>query len=208
MKPGCMMAPIPAALISCSDKDGNTNLITAAWTGIINSEPPMTYVSIRPERFSHHMIKETGEFVINLTTKDMVRGTDLCGVRSGRDTDKWELSGFTKEEASKVKCPLVKESPVCIECRVTEIKKLGSHDMFMAEILAVDADDRFFDEAGRFDLNKAGLAAYVHGSYVELGKSLGTFGFSVRKHTGKEAGTQKGKHLKTGRYRKRTNAPK
>lgn len=168
----------------------------------------MTYVSIRPERFSHHMIKETGEFVINLTTKDMVRGTDLCGVRSGRDTDKWELSGFTKEEASKVKCPLVKESPVCIECRVTEIKKLGSHDMFMAEILAVDADDRYFDEAGRFDLNKAGLAAYVHGSYVELGKSLGTFGFSVRKHTGKEAGTQKGKHLKTGRYRNRTNAPK
>lgn len=181
MKPGCMMAPIPAALISCADKEGNTNLITAAWTGIINSEPAMTYVSIRPERFSHHMISESGEFVINLTTKEMARGTDLCGVKSGRDTDKWGLSGFSKEEAAMVKCPLVKESPVCIECRVAEVRSLGSHDMFIAEILAVDADEKYFDESGRFDLNKAGLMAYVHGSYVELGKVIGTFGFSVRK---------------------------
>ena len=181
MKPGCMMAPLPAALISVADKNGNSNLLTAAWTGIINSEPPMTYVSIRKERFTHHMIKETGEFVINLTTKDMVRGTDLCGVKSGRDVNKWELAGFTPVKAATVKAPLVAESPVSLECVVTEIKELGSHDMFIAKITAVSCEDKYFDENGRFNLKKAGLISYSHGSYMETGKQAGTFGFSVKK---------------------------
>ena len=188
MKPGCMMGPLPAVLVSCADKEGNTNLITAAWTGILNSEPPMAYVSIRPERFSHHMIKETGEFVINLTTAAMAAGTDLCGVKSGRDTDKWKAGGFTPEKAAEVKCPIVKESPVSVECRVKQILPLGSHDMFLGEIVAVDADDAYFDRNGRFDLNRAGLISYVHGSYVDAGKVLGTFGYSVRKKPVKKTG--------------------
>lgn len=186
MKPGCMMAPLPAVLVSCIDKEGNTNLITAAWTGILCSEPPMTYVSIRKERFSHHMIEETGEFVINLTTREMARGTDLCGVKSGREVNKWELAGFTPEAAATVKAPIVAESPVSIECRVMEKKELGSHDMFMAEITAVNCDEKYFDENGRFDLNAPGLISYTHGSYVESGKVIGTFGFSVKKRTGKK----------------------
>jgi len=181
MKPGCMMGPLPAVLVSCADKEGNTNLITAAWTGILNSEPPMAYVSIRPERHSHHMIKETGEFVINLTTVKMAKGTDTCGVKSGRDTDKWKAGGFTPEKAARVNCPIVKESPVSVECKVKQILPLGSHDMFIGEILAVDADDAYFDKTGRFDLNKAGLMSYTHGAYVEPGKVIGTFGYSVRK---------------------------
>lgn len=191
MKPGCMIGPLPAVLVSCADKDGNSNLITAAWTGILNSEPPMAYVSIRPERFSHHMIKETGEFVINLTTAAMAAGTDTCGVRSGRDTDKWKAGGFTPERAAAVSCPIVKESPVSVECRVKEILPLGSHDMFIGEILAVDAEDAYFEEDGRFDLNKAGLMSYVHGSYVDAGKVIGTFGYSVRKKPAKKAGGRK-----------------
>lgn len=181
MKPGCMMSPLPAALVTCADKEGNSNLLTVAWTGIVNSEPPMTYVSIRKERFSHHMIEETGEFVINLTTKAMARGTDLCGVKSGRDGNKWELSGFTPEKAATVNVPLVAESPVCLECKVTEKKELGSHDMFLAKITAVSCDEKYFDEKGCFDLNAPGLMSYNHGSYVENGKVIGTFGFSVRK---------------------------
>jgi len=185
MKPGCMLGPLPAALVSCADKEGKSNLITAAWCGIANSEPPMAYVSIRPERFSHHMIEETGEFVINLTTEEMARGTDLCGVKSGRDTDKWKLGGFTPAKAACVSCPIVEESPVSIECRVTEVLHLGSHDMFLSEILAVDADDRFFDEKGAFKLEDAGLISYIHGAYFTQGKKLGTFGYSVKKKSKK-----------------------
>ena len=175
------MAPLPAVLVSCADREGNTNLITAAWSGIVNSEPPMTYVSIRKERFSHHMIEESGEFVINLTTAAMARGVDLCGVKSGRDGDKWALSGFTKGEASTVKAPVVLESPVSLECQVTEKKELGSHDMFLARITAVNCDEKYFDPDGRLDLDAPGLLCYNHGTYTECGKKLGTFGFSVRK---------------------------
>lgn len=186
MKPGCMMAPVPAALVSCIDREGNTNLITIGWTGIVNSEPPMTYVSVRKERWSHHMIEETGEFVINMTTKDMAKGTDLCGVRSGRDCNKWELSGFTPVQASTVKAPIVKESPVSLECRVVEKKELGSHDMFLAEITAVNCDEQYFDENDRFDMNAPGIISYNHGSYITAGKVIGTFGFSVRKKPAKK----------------------
>jgi len=180
-KPGCMLAPVPAALISCADKKGNSNLITLAWVGTINSEPPMLSISVRQSRYSYHMIQETGEFVVNLTTKDMVKMVDKCGVISGEKVDKWKESGFTQEPASKINVPLVKESPVNIECRVVETKNLGSHVMFMAEVLAVDVDDRYFDEKDRLNMNAMDLVAYSHGSYLELGNVLGTFGFSVKK---------------------------
>ena len=183
-----MVAPVPAALVRCADHEGNSNLITIGWTGTVNTHPPMAYISVRPERFSHHMIEESGEFVINLTTVSMMRGVDTCGVRSGRDVDKWALTGFTKGPASVVHAPIVVESPVNIECKVTQVLHLGSHDMFLAEVVAVQADEQYFDERGAFDLNAAGLAAYVHGSYVALGDVLGTFGYSVRK---KPAGNKK-----------------
>lgn len=203
MKPGCMLAPLPAALVSCADKEGNTNLITVAWTGIANSEPPMAYISVRPERFSHHMILETGEFVINLTTEKMAKGTDLCGVKSGKDTDKWKAAGFTKGKASVLSCPIVEESPVSIECRVAQVLSLGSHDMFLAEIVAVDAEEKYFDEQDRFDLNAAELVSYTHGSYVEPGKVIGTFGYSVRK---KPVSSKSGK--KPAQKTKKTGAAK
>lgn len=193
MKPGCMLAPLPAALVSCADKEGTANLITVAWTGIANSEPPMAYISVRPERFSYHMIRETGEFVINLTTEKMAKGTDLCGVKSGKDTDKWKASGFTKGKASVLACPIVEESPVSIECRVTQVLSLGSHDMFLAEIVAVDAEEKYFDEKGRFDLNAARLISYTHGAYTQPGDVIGTFGFSVRKKPVQKAGSARKK---------------
>ncbi len=180
-KPGNMLYPVPAVLVSCADKDGNVNAFTAAWTGTVCTNPPMVYVSVRPERYSYGMIKETGEYVINLTTQRMAKATDFCGVRSGRDMDKFKETGLTLEPASKVKAPLIKESPVNIECRVTEIKELGSHHMFLAEVEAVHVDDRYFDSNGRFNLNKAGLISYSHGEYYGLGDLIGTFGYSVRK---------------------------
>ena len=181
LKPGNLLAPVPAALISCRDAAGNDNLITLAWVGTVCSTPPMLSVSIRPERHSYQMIRETGEFAVNLTTEAMARMTDLCGVRSGRDTDKWELSGLHRQAASVISCPIVEESPVSLECRVTQVIPLGSHDMFLAEIVAVDAAEDLFDETDRMDLGKAGLIAYVHGAYQSLGRTLGTFGYSVRK---------------------------
>ena len=181
MKPGNMVYPLPAALVSCADKAGNTNLITVAWTGTICSDPAMLYISVRPERYSYHMIAETGEFVLNLTNETIIKATDMCGVRSGRDVDKWKLTGLTPEKANIVKAPLVKESPVSIECKVVEVKKLGSHDMFIAEVVAVDADEKYFDKDGRFDLNAAGLIAYSHGDYLKTGEKVGSFGYSVKK---------------------------
>jgi len=181
MKPGNMVYPLPAALVSCADKKGNSNLITVAWTGTICSDPAMLYISVRPERYSHHMLEETGEFVLNLTAEKIIKAVDMCGVKSGADTDKWKLTGLTPEKARKVSVPLVKESPVNIECRIFEKKELGSHDMYMAEVIAVNADERLFDEKGRFDLNKSGLIAYSHGEYYTLGKKTGSFGYSVKK---------------------------
>ena len=180
-KPGCMLAPVPAALISCGNKDGNDNLITLAWVGTVNSEPPMVTISVRKSRYSYPMIEETGEFVINLTTEDMVEMVDKCGVITGAKEDKWKVSGFTREKALKVNCPLVKESPVNIECKVIEAKELGSHVMFLAEVLAVDVDEAYFDENDRFNMDDMKLVAYCHGSYMSLSQVLGTFGFSVRK---------------------------
>ncbi len=185
-KPGNMLYPVPAALISCRDKEGRSNLLTVAWCGTVCSDPPMVSVSIRKERFSHDMILETGEFVLNLTTESMVKAVDFCGVRSGKNMDKWEASGLHEEAASRVSAPLVKESPVSIECRVTEVKELGSHDLFLAEVVSVDVDEHCLDERGSLDLKKCGLTVYSHGEYMALGRSLGTFGFSVKKETRKK----------------------
>lgn len=180
-KPGTMLNPVPAVMVSCGD-DENKNIITVAWTGIINSEPPMTYVSVRKERHSHDIIKKSGEFVINLTTEKLAFATDYCGVRSGRDVDKFKEQNLTPEKSKVVKCPSIAESPVNIECRVTEIKELGSHDMFMAEIVNVSVDEELMDDNGKLCLEDAGLIAYNHGHYFALKKApLGRFGYSVMK---------------------------
>ncbi len=180
-KAGNMIYPVPAVLVSTADKAGNTNIFTAAWTGTVCTAPPMAYISVRPERYSYHMLRETGEFVINLTTKKLVKATDYCGVRSGRDVDKWKEMKLTPGRAQKVAVPVIEESPVNIECRVTEVKELGSHHMFLAQVVAVSVDESYIDETGRFALNETGLIAYSHGEYLGLGEVLGAFGYSVRK---------------------------
>ena len=179
-KPGTLLAPAPPALVSCGTMEAH-NVLTAAWTGIVNSEPPMTYVSIRPERYSHGIIQEKGEFVINLPCEAIVKATDLCGVKSGRDVDKFALAGLTAEPSNVVAAPGIAECPISLECKVREVYKLGSHDMFLADIVAVDVDSKFVDEKGALHLEKVGLLAYAHGGYYGLGRQLGTFGFSVRK---------------------------
>ena len=179
-KPGTLLAPAPPALVSCGTMEAH-NVLTAAWTGIVNSEPPMTYVSIRPQRHSHSIIKEKGEFVINLPTEAIVKATDLCGVKSGRDVDKFALAGLTAEPSNLVAAPGIAECPISLECKVREVTRLGSHDMFLADIVAVDVDPKYVDEKGALHMEKAGLLAYAHGAYFGLGKQLGTFGFSVRK---------------------------
>ena len=181
-KPGTMVYPLPAALISCGTYEGVSNLFTVAWTGTICTHPPMLYISVRPERYSYGLIRETMEFTLNLTTASMARATDWCGVRSGRDYDKWKETGLTKERGVKVACPSVGESPLSIECRVKSIMSLGSHDMFIADVLNVLADENYIDaETGAFDLGASGLMAYSHGGYYPLGEKIGGFGFSVKK---------------------------
>lgn len=181
-KPGTLVYPLPAALVSCGSYDGESNLLTIAWTGTICTNPPMLYISVRPERYSYDMIRSTMEFTVNLTTASMARATDWCGVRSGRVYDKWEETGLTKIKGIKVSCPSVGESPLSIECRVKEIMSLGSHDMFIADVVNVIADDRYLDPAtGTFDLAASGLMAYSHGGYYELSEKIGGFGFSVKK---------------------------
>ncbi|MBQ8215276.1 MAG: flavin reductase family protein [Clostridia bacterium] len=179
-KGGALMAPLPPALITCGTME-NPNVMTAAWTGIINTRPPKTYVSIRPERYSYGLIKETGELVINLTTESLVRTADFCGVRSGRDLNKFEKCGITPIPSTAVSAPTLAESPLSIECKVFEVMELGSHHMFLLDVVAVTADERLMDKSGRLCLEKSGLAAYAHGEYFALGKKLGDFGFSVRK---------------------------
>lgn len=179
-KPGTMIYPLPAVMVSCGDME-KSNIITVAWTGTICTDPAMTYVSIRPERYSYDLIKSTGEFVINLTTHDLAYATDWAGVKSGRDIDKFEALNLTKEKASVVNCPMIKESPISIECKVKEIKELGSHHMFIAEVVAVNADEQYFDETGKFCLEKAKPITYSHGQYYEIGEHIGKFGFSVKK---------------------------
>lgn len=180
-KPGNMLYPVPAVLVSVADSEGKDNLITIAWTGTVCSDPAMTYISVRKERYSHHMLKENKEFVINLVSKEICRAADFCGVRSGRDLDKFEAIGLTREKASTVNVPLVKESPVNIECKVTQVLELGSHDMFLAKVTAVQVDESLLDEKGKLDLNKAHLVAYSHGEYQTFDNILGTFGYSVKK---------------------------
>ena len=181
-KPGNMIYPLPAVMVSTADKKGNSNILTVAWTGTVCTNPPMAYISVRPERYSYHMIKESGEFVINLTTKKLIRATDYCGVRSGRNVDKWKECRLTKSSAKSLKyAPVIEEAPVNIECKVKSIQELGSHHMFLAEVTAVQVDETYMDEKGKFDLNRTGLIAYSHGEYLDLGKKLGTFGYSVRK---------------------------
>ena len=179
-KPGTLLAPAPPALVSCGTMEEH-NVLTAAWTGIVNSEPPMTYVSIRPQRHSHSIIQEKGEFVINLPTEAIVKATDLCGVKSGRDVDKFALAGLTAEPSNLVAAPGIAECPISLECKVREVTHLGSHDMFLADIVAVDVDPKYVDEKGALHRETAGLLAYAHGAYFGLGKQLGTFGVSVRK---------------------------
>jgi len=181
-KPGNMVYPLPAVMVSCADKEGHDNIITIAWTGTICTNPAMLYISVRPTRYSYHLIRESGEFVVNLTTKDLVKATDWCGVRSGRDVDKWSEMHLTRGNAQTlIYAPIIEESPVNIECQVVKVEELGSHHMFFAKVTGVQVDDRFMQDNGKFALNKTGLLAYSHGEYFDLGKSLGTFGYSVKK---------------------------
>ena len=184
--PGNMLYPLPAVMVSVTDGQGNDNIITVAWTGTICTNPPMVYISVRPSRYSYEMLKKTGEFVINLTTEELAFATDYCGVRSGRDVDKFKEAHLTKEPAQFVKAPMIKESPVSIECKVTEVKELGSHHMFLAEVLAVHAQQEYIDKNNKFQLNKAKPIVYSHGEYLGTGKSLGTFGYSVKKRKKQE----------------------
>lgn len=179
-KPGTFIYPLPAVLVSSGDMD-NSNLITVAWTGILNTNPAVVYISVRPSRYSYELIKNSGEFIINLTNEDLVKVTDWCGVKSGRDIDKFKEMNLTKEKANFVKCPMLKESPVSVECKVREIKELGSHHVFVADVLAINADSEYIDDNGAFDISKCDLIAYSNGHYYSLGKKLGRFGFSVQK---------------------------
>jgi len=180
-RPGNMLYPLPAVMVSCQRADEKPNIITVAWAGTVCSSPAMVSISVRPDRYSYDIIKETGEFVINLVTKDLVFATDYCGVRSGRDVDKFKEMHLTAEPSKKVLAPSIAESPVNIECKVVDIRELGSHHMFIAEVVSVSVDDSHMDEKGKFELNKTGLVTYSHGEYFLLGKKLGKFGYSVEK---------------------------
>lgn len=180
-KPGNMLYPLPAVLVSVADNAGRTNILTVAWAGTVCTNPPMVGISVRPSRYSHHMIVETGGFVINLTTEELAYATDYCGVRSGREVDKWKEAKLTPVKSEVVKAPCIAESPVNIECRVVRTEQLGSHDMFLAEVVAVHVDDRYMDGTGSFHLEKARPIVYSHGEYYALGKRIGKFGYSVQK---------------------------
>lgn len=181
-KPGTLIYPLPAVLVSCGATQEEYNMLTVAWTGTVCTNPPMCYISVRPERHSYQIIRRTGEFVINLTTEEMARATDWCGVRSGRDYDKFKETGLTPLPAAQVQAPLIAESPISIECRVRQVIPLGSHDMFLAEVVNIQADERFIDPiTGKLDLEKARPIVYSHGEYFSLGKMLGHFGWSVRR---------------------------
>ena len=198
-KSGTFLYPLPAVMVSCGTME-KSNIITVAWTGIINTNPAMVYISVRPTRHSYNIIKETGEFVINLTTQKLAYATDWCGVKTGAKVDKFKELKLTKEKAKFVKCPMIQESPVSVECKVKEVKELGSHHMFIAEVLAINADEQYIDEKGAFDISKCGLIAYSNGGYYSLGKKLGKFGFSVQKNNKK---TKKVINIKTKNKKRR-----
>ena len=183
-KSGTFLYPLPAVMVTSGNME-KSNIMTVAWTGIMNTNPAMVYISVRPERYSYNLIKESGEFVINLTNENLAFATDWCGVKSGKDFDKFKEMGLTKEKANHVKCPLIKESPVSVECKVKEIKELGSHHMFIAEVLSIDASDEYIDEKGAFDISKCDLIAYANGGYYSLDKKIGKFGYSVQKKSKK-----------------------
>lgn len=179
-KGSVITSPLPPTLVTCGTVE-KPNVFTVAWTGIVNTQPPVTYISVRPERYSYELIKESGEFVINLPTQELVRAVDYCGVKSGRNTDKFADMGLTAEKAAEVSAPILVQSPVNIECKVRDIIRLGTHDMFLADIVKLDVAKELLDENDRLALDKAGLLAYAHGEYFALGKKLGSFGYSVRK---------------------------
>ena len=177
---GALIAPLPPVMVTSGDMDVS-NIMTVGWTGITNTIPPKTYISVRPKRHSYNIIKESGEFVINLTPASLVKAADYCGIYTGAKVDKFAKCNLTKEEATEVKAPLIAECPLALECRVTDIISLGSHDMFLADIVAVDVDENLLDKEGKLHIDRAGLAAYAHGEYFELGKKIGKFGFSATK---------------------------
>lgn len=181
-KPGNMLNPVPAVMVSLADENGKNNIITVAWAGTICTNPPMLSISVRPERYSYNMIKNSGEFVVNLTTEELVRACDFCGVKSGRDVDKFKEMKLTPLKMEHVSAPGISESPVNIECRVVETKELGSHTMFIAEVLGVTVDESHMDEKGKFLINEAGLVMYSHGEYFRMGEKLGKFGYSIQKN--------------------------
>ena len=211
LNPGTMLSPVPAVMVSCGRPGEKPNILTIAWTGIINSDPPMTYISVRKERYSYDIIKETGEFVINLTTENLAFATDWCGVKSGRDVDKFKEQNLTAAPSRVVACPAIEESPVNLECRVRDIKELGSHDMFIAEIVSVSADEKLIDDKGAIHLERARLIAYSHGHYFPLKKEeTGRFGYSVMKpktrkryEAQKRAGYRQAKRISSGRKGRR-----
>ncbi len=180
-KPGNMLYPLPVVMVTSKGKEGKPNIITIAWTGTICSDPPMVSISVRKERYSHKLISESGEFVINLTTEDLAYATDYCGVKSGKDVDKFKEMNLTPLKADKVSAPLIAESPVNLECKVTEVKELGTHDMFLAEVVAVHVDDAYMDDKNKFHLEYAKPIVYSHGTYLKTGEEIGTFGYSVKK---------------------------
>ena len=184
-KPGTFVYPIPAALVTSGDME-NSNILTVAWTGILNTNPAIVYISVRPERYSYNLIKENKEFAINLTNKDLAYATDWCGVKSGAKVDKFKEMKLTKEKAQFVRSPMIKESPVSVECKVKEIIELGTHHMFVAEVLAINAAEKYINEKGAFDISKCDLIAYSNGNYYTLGKKIGRFGFSVQKNKKKK----------------------
>ena len=179
-KGGALTAPIPPCMVTCGSGE-NANVLTIAWTGIINTVPPQTYISVRPSRHSYGLIRESGEFAVNLTPASLIRTADYCGIHTGKKVNKFERCGLRTEEASELSCPILTDCPLTLECRVTDIISLGSHDMFLADIVAVDVDDTLVDKQGKLHLERAGLAAFAHGEYFELGRKIGEFGFSVRK---------------------------
>lgn len=180
-KPGNMLNPVPAVMVSVTDKEGKSNIITVAWAGTVCTNPPMVSISVRPSRYSYQILEETGEFVINLTNESLVKACDYCGVVSGRDVNKFAKTGLTPIPMEHVHAMGIDESPVNMECKITEKRELGSHTMFIAEVVGVTVDDRYMDETGKFHINESGLVMYSHGEYFALGKKLGKFGYSVKK---------------------------
>lgn len=198
LRGGATLGPLPPVMVSCGDAD-ESNIITIGWTGILNTVPPKTYISVRPSRHSYEIIKRTGEFVINLTPSSLVKSADFCGIYTGKKVNKFERCGLTREQATQLSCPMIAECPLSIECRVTDIVPLGSHDMFVADIVAVNVAEELFDSDGKYHLERAGLVAYAHGEYYELGKRLGAIGFSTDK---------KKKHVKNKNSNKRSEKRK